>query len=131
MDIDFFKAYNDGYGHQAGDECLKRVAGALENIVRRPSDLIARYGGEEFVCVLPETDLQGATAIARKMQDEIRRLAIPHTKSISDKRLTMSFGIATMVPKHDIHPAILIEAADNQLYRAKNNGRNRIMYIEC
>ncbi len=130
MDIDFFKTYNDEYGHQAGDECLKRIASALENVVRRPSDLVARYGGEEFVCILPDTDLQGATTIARRMRNEINRLAIPHAKSKTEAWVTMSFGIGTVVPTPDCHPAILIEAADKQLYRAKHEGRNRILCTE-
>ncbi len=128
MDIDFFKRYNDEYGHQAGDECLKRVVSALQNTARRPFDLVARYGGEEFVCVLSKTDIEGATDLARMMQDEIKRLAIPHAQSTVDATVTMSFGIASIVPKIDTEAAILIEAADNQLYHAKNDGRNCIKF---
>lgn len=130
MDIDFFKPYNDEYGHQAGDECLKLVAGNLKNVVRRPFDLVARYGGEEFGCILPGTDLQGASSVARIMQKEIKSLAIPHAKSKCDACVTMSFGISTVIPRIGSQPAVLIEAADSQLYRAKNEGRNRIKCTE-
>ncbi len=126
MDIDYFKAYNDNYGHLAGDECLKRLATELGEICRRPADLFSRYGGEEFVLLLPETDSQGATSMANLVQEKIRRISIPHAYSQVADHITLSMGVATMIPINNQTQLDLINAADSLLYAAKQNGRNQI-----
>lgn len=125
-DVDFFKRYNDRYGHQAGDGCLRAVAQALAETVRRPYDLLARYGGEEFACVLPNTDLSGAVEIATRMQAGVRALDIEHSASDVDRVVTISLGVATLTPSGDLDFQALIEAADKQLYEAKSAGRGRV-----
>jgi two-component system chemotaxis family response regulator WspR len=125
-DIDFFKRYNDHYGHQAGDDCLKKVAHALQNTIHRPEDLVGRYGGEEFVMILPDTTDAGALAVAEKALGSVGRLNIPHGNSEAATHVTLSIGIATAYPREGSRPQYLIEAADRNLYRAKERGRNRI-----
>jgi diguanylate cyclase (GGDEF)-like protein len=125
-DIDFFKAFNDHYGHLKGDDCLRRVAGCLEATVRRPGDLAARYGGEEFACVLPSTDLKGAVYIADKIRAAINDLGMPHAYSPVSKCVTLSFGVATLAPTEGQQVSDLIDSADRLLYVAKREGRNRI-----
>jgi len=125
MDVDFFKKYNDTYGHQAGDDCLKRVATALAEAVRRPADLAARYGGEEFVLVLPGTPAEGATHVAEGVRSAVQALAIPHSASTVAEHVTLSLGIATTHEGGDFTPKDLIAAADLGLYAAKRSGRNR------
>jgi two-component system chemotaxis family response regulator WspR len=125
-DIDFFKRYNDHYGHQAGDDCLKQVAGALQQTVHRPADLVSRYGGEEFVIVLPETAPEGALAVAEKVLGNVANLRIPHATSGVSDCLTLSIGVATLTPAGDETAEELIGAADQALYCAKEHGRNRI-----
>lgn len=126
VDVDFFKRYNDQYGHQSGDGCLRSVAQALSEMVRRPYDLVARYGGEEFACVLPGTDLSGAVEIAEKMQERVRALGIEHSASDVDIVVTISLGVATLTPTNDLEFQVLIENADKQLYEAKKAGRARV-----
>ncbi|KAA0982652.1 diguanylate cyclase [Pseudomonas sp. ANT_J12] len=126
VDVDFFKRYNDQYGHQAGDGCLKSVAHELSLTVRRPYDLVARYGGEEFACVLPNTNLAGAVEMAERMQERIRALGIEHSASDVNSVVTVSLGVATVTPTGDLTISALIEAADKQLYRAKIAGRARV-----
>lgn len=126
IDIDFFKAYNDTYGHQSGDECLKRVASALNLSLNRPGDLAARYGGEEFVVVLAGTHRPGAVAVAEALRSRIELLGIAHTGSAASDRVTISLGVATVVPRRTLAPAALVAAADRALYEAKRGGRNRI-----
>lgn len=126
VDVDYFKRYNDRYGHQAGDGCLKSVAQALFETVRRPYDLVARYGGEEFACVLPNTVLSGAVEIAERMQESVRALGIEHSASDVDRVVTISLGVATLTPTRDLEFQALIEAADKQLYEAKTAGRARV-----
>ncbi len=126
VDVDYFKRYNDRYGHQAGDDCLKSVAQTLSATVRRPYDLVARYGGEEFACVLPNTFLSGAVEIAERMQERVRTLGIEHSASDVDRVLTISLGVATLTPTGELGFETLIEAADKQLYEAKNAGRARV-----
>lgn len=126
-DIDHFKAYNDIYGHQSGDECLRRVAGTLRSAVQRPADMVARYGGEEFAIVLPNTDLEGAETVAQKIRLMVKNQKIPHQGSTSSQVVTMSLGVAVMFPHPLRVPDDLIEAADMALYRAKENGRDRIV----
>jgi diguanylate cyclase (GGDEF)-like protein/PAS domain S-box-containing protein len=126
-DIDHFKAYNDIYGHQSGDECLRRVAGTLRSVVQRPADMVARYGGEEFVVVLPNTDLEGAETVAQKIRTMIQSQKIPHQGSTVSQFVTMSLGVAVMLPHPLKSPDNLIEAADMALYQAKEQGRDRIV----
>jgi two-component system chemotaxis family response regulator WspR len=125
-DIDFFKRYNDQYGHQCGDECLQRVAAALQETIHRPADLVSRYGGEEFVMILPETTDEGALAVAEKVLSTITALNIPHANSDASDHVTLSIGVATLCPKEGSQPQELIEMADKMLYRAKERGRNCI-----
>lgn len=130
IDIDHFKLYNDHYGHQQGDKCLKTVAAILTRCIRRPTDMLARYGGEEFVCVLPDTPLEGAMAVAETMQKKIARKGIPHESSKVAKHVTLSLGIATITPAAKESSINLIRHADQLLYQAKKDGRNRIVNSE-
>ncbi len=125
IDIDFFKLYNDNYGHKGGDACLQLVAGAMNAGRRGGSDLVARYGGEEFVLLLPNTDLEGTFVVADRVRAAVEALAEPHAKSLHGI-VTISVGITAFVPTHDAKPADLIEAADAALYDAKREGRNRV-----
>lgn len=126
LDVDHFKAYNDHYGHQAGDECLRMVAELLSDRARRPSDLVARYGGEEFVCLLPETDGPGAVRVAEGFRTGVAECRIPHAQSPVIPYVTISLGVATVIPSADGSPEQLAEMADQLLYRAKRTGRNRV-----
>lgn len=126
LDIDFFKNYNDHYGHPQGDECLKQVAGVIAQAMPRAGDFAARYGGEEFACVLPETDREGALAVAERILHRVRELKIPHAQSKVEPYLTVSIGAATvMAPKVDARAAELVAMGDQALYRAKEEGRNK------
>ena len=124
-DIDFFKRYNDTYGHQAGDDCLKQVAEALCRAVKRPADLVARYGGEEFAVILPYTNDAGALCVAEFIREEVRNLRLAHGNSTVSPYVTLSLGVAGMIPRLDTTPAVLIAAADAVLYEAKARGRDR------
>ena len=124
-DVDLFKLYNDTYGHQAGDACLKSVAVTLGQNLNRGGDLIARYGGEEFVCLLPETDLEGVRATAARLAAAVNELAIPHAKSAAAAYVTISLGGTAAVAHPDFSPPELLRRADLLLYRAKQDGRNR------
>ena len=124
-DVDYFKAFNDYYGHQAGDDCLRRVATALKSVARRPADLAARYGGEEFAIVLPGTQLDGALDVAKTLAREIETLSILHVRAGSYDRISLSQGIASVIPASDASPESIIELADQALYQAKQQGRNR------
>ena len=126
IDIDHFKQYNDHYGHLAGDDCLVKVAQALNGIPLRSSDLFARYGGEEFVLLLPKADIDSAVEIAEKCRASVERLAIPHERSDASDVVTISIGVATITPSPDTKPASLFAEADRLLYRAKDMGRNRV-----
>ncbi|OKH38693.1 hypothetical protein NIES2119_08850 [[Phormidium ambiguum] IAM M-71] len=124
-DIDYFKQYNDTYGHTAGDICLKLVAQALRQAVQRPIDVVARYGGEEFAIILPHTNSKGAVRVAQKIHKTIQDLHILHAASKVSKLVTVSIGISTKIPTRETVSLDLIEAADRALYQAKSNGRNR------
>ena len=124
IDIDFFKPFNDNYGHLAGDGCLRQVAVALDEVIQRPADLVARYGGEEFAVVLPNTDIQGAEKLAKKLCEKIRSLKIPHEFSEVTNHITVSLGITSGVACEGISPSDLILQADKALYLAKELGRN-------
>ncbi len=126
MDIDYFKKYNDRYGHIAGDECLRTVAVALQNVVKRPSDVLARYGGEEFVAILPDTLEDGAKRVGEQLRKAIEGLAIPHDCSGTAPYVTISLGVTTVWPSRKDSPEQLLEMADGALYRAKKKGRNRL-----
>jgi diguanylate cyclase (GGDEF)-like protein len=132
-DVDHFKQFNDGYGHQVGDECLKAVARALECQLRRPTDLVARYGGEEFAAILPETDADGAARVAEAMRAAVASLAITHRFSTTAAMVTISVGVASMQPGRadDSGFVGLLQAADRALYRAKHAGRNRSAEAAC
>ncbi|MEN6628728.1 MAG: diguanylate cyclase [Sulfuricella sp.] len=126
MDIDFFKNYNDRYGHGVGDACLKKVASALAVTVSRPGDLVARYGGEEFVVLLPETGAEGARLLAENLCNQIEALKIPHEYSGASTWVTISVGYASATPSQEGKESELLDAADQMLYRAKESGRNRV-----
>ena len=126
LDIDFFKAFNDTYGHVAGDLCLRKIADVLLAVINRPADLAARYGGEEFACILPETDLQGATTIAAEIQSGIRKLKIVHAGSRIAGFVTASFGVISVTCMAAMTAVDVVRAADACLYQAKAEGRNRI-----
>ncbi|MDP5291979.1 diguanylate cyclase [Oceanimonas sp. CHS3-5] len=130
IDLDHFKQYNDHYGHPAGDHCLARIAEALSASVRRPDDLVARYGGEEFACLLPNTPHAGAMDRARVMLNAVRALELEHLQSPTSDLVSVSIGVATVQPDMGVTQAVLLNAADNQLYKAKQGGRNRVCSIE-
>lgn len=127
-DIDFFKEYNDHYGHIAGDDCLRRVAGALNAAAARPRDLLARFGGEEFVLLLPETDADAAMAVAERCLGAVLDEMIPHQHSRIGEYLTVSLGVGTIVPQEQDSAAEFFEKVDGLLYQAKQQGRNRVVY---
>lgn len=127
IDVDFFKRYNDTYGHLKGDACLKLVAEVLEGVARRPGDKVARFGGEEFVAILPMSDREHAISAAEKIRAEIELLKILHVKSKVNNYVTVSIGVVTETPRQDESPSDLIRRADEALYKAKNMGRNRVV----
>ena len=126
IDIDLFKTYNDRYGHQAGDKCLSAVAAAIGGVAARPGDLTARYGGEEFIVMLAGTPAEGCEFLAERIRKAVEALQLPHASSTFGK-VTVSLGAASLSPKADTRLELLIEAADNALYEAKGEGRNKVM----
>jgi diguanylate cyclase (GGDEF)-like protein/PAS domain S-box-containing protein len=128
-DIDHFKLYNDTYGHPAGDRCLIEVAQAISKVIKRPTDLVARYGGEEFVLVLPQTPLLGAIHIAQQIRLQVQALKIPHLHSAVDLYVTISLGVSSCIPHPNFAFEVLVTAADQSLYQAKERGRNQA--VEC
>ncbi|QHV01051.1 diguanylate cyclase domain-containing protein [Synechocystis sp. CACIAM 05] len=128
-DVDFFKGFNDNYGHPAGDRCLKKIADAMAKVAKRPTDLVARYGGEEFAIILSQTSLEGAINVTEALQVEVANLAIPHTVS-GTGHITLSIGIAVYTPERHINPNALVKAADLALYEAKAKGRNQWLAYE-
>ena len=125
IDLDCFKSYNDTYGHQRGDACLKEVAGAINSSMKRPSDLAARYGGEEFVLTLPETDKEGGYKLAEKLRQKIIDLKLEHENNICGNQITISLGVATGIAEPGKLFFDLMVQADKALYEAKRSGRNR------
>ncbi|MCP4348574.1 MAG: diguanylate cyclase [Desulfobacterales bacterium] len=125
-DVDYFKLYNDTYGHQMGDECLIEIANAVSRSVKRPGDLVARYGGEEFIVILPYTEDKGALCVAEALKEEICQLRIPHESSDINPCVTVSIGVATAIPTQENTPKELLADADKALYTAKQVGRNYI-----
>jgi len=124
-DVDFFKRYNDAYGHQAGDDCLRQVAQAIAGAVQRPNDLVARYGGEEFGIILPATESEDAFQVSETIRHAVKQLKLNHIQSDVSAYVTLSLGIACVFPTPDLSPLILINAADRALYQAKDQGRDR------
>lgn len=124
IDVDFFKKYNDYYGHQAGDECLARVGQVLGNQAMRGADFVARYGGEEFVAMFPRTSREGLETIAQRIIEHVDALSIPHVASTATDLVSVSIGVASLVPARDYSAQILVELADAALYKAKQKGRH-------
>jgi diguanylate cyclase (GGDEF)-like protein len=125
LDVDFFKRYNDHYGHQAGDDCLKEIASILKGSLRRKTDIAARYGGEEFICLLPETTQENAMEIAEKISKRLLERTLPHANSDVSQFVTLSMGVASSIGG-ELEAAHLIALADQRLYTAKNAGRARV-----
>ena len=126
LDADWFKPFNDQYGHQDGDKVLQAISGAIERSIRRPGDLGARYGGEEFMALLPETDLAGAAIIAERIRAAVSALAIPHVGSAFG-HVSISIGVASARPCQGSDESALVKEADETLYEAKRAGRNRVI----
>jgi diguanylate cyclase (GGDEF)-like protein len=126
IDIDYFKKYNDYYGHQSGDRCIIAVADTIKESCKRPCDIVGRYGGEEFIVILSGTDYEGTIIVADRIRENIFNLKIPHEKSETEKYISISAGIYTEKPKKNDNIENFIEKADENLYRAKKSGRNRV-----
>lgn len=127
IDIDYFKSYNDYFGHLAGDECLKKISKAIANEAKKPLDSVARFGGEEFCCILPETNLSGALHVANQIGESIRELKIPHPMSkVFCECVTVSIGVASYIPCSSSEPNDMLNYADQLLYISKATGRNTI-----
>ncbi len=126
IDLDHFKAYNDHYGHLAGDNCLKRIAGILKNEIKRPGDLVGRFGGEEFCAILPNTDRDGAMCVAENLRSTVENLRISHEGNRDTKLVTLSLGVAVHLPDPSFPITKLLDDADKALYHAKQSGRNRV-----
>ena len=127
IDVDYFKLFNDSYGHQAGDKCLKEIACVIKETIKRPTDLAARYGGEEFVALLVGTGKESATKIAEEIRTRVESLSIPHKHSVNSDHVTVSLGVATLIPGRGMSPSALIRLSDIALYAAKQSGRNQVM----
>ena len=130
-DVDHFKRFNDRYGHLAGDSCLRRVAAALAEMIRRPADMVARYGGEEFAAILPGTTLDGAQVVAESMRRTVADLCIEHADSPVHSVVTVSLGVSSVIPIPGCIPNDLLQAADHGLYQAKQEGRDRWIRADC
>ena len=128
LDLDFFKPYNDHYGHMAGDRCLQAIAKALKGTLHRPGDFCARYGGEEFALILPNTNVDGATRVLERMRQSVIDLAIGHGFSPTAAMITVSAGFTCTVPISDTDAMVALQTADNALYQAKLQGRNRVVF---
>ena len=130
LDVDWFKHYNDTYGHVDGDQCLQKVAEVLQSMAKRPADLAARYGGEEFALILPNTDAAGAKELGNQILEAVRRLDIVNETSETSKVITVSLGVAAWIPSEHEGPHKLIRSADQALYQAKKTGRNQLVLAE-
>jgi diguanylate cyclase (GGDEF)-like protein len=130
LDVDYFKQYNDIYGHQRGDECLKAIAKAISEHSLRPTDLTARYGGEEFAIILPGVDASGAQLVAERIRNAVYNLQYQHSASESAEYVTISIGVTSVIAHDNIEPNTLIAIADKALYQAKHSGRNRVIYMD-
>ncbi len=130
LDVDFFKQFNDTYGHQDGDFCLKRIANAIKACLNRPADLVARYGGEEFAIILPDTAFGGAMKLAEEIRKHVENLAIPHSASPQAPHVTLSLGVSNAQAYTGISDRTLLAQADEALYQAKQQGRNRVVLFE-
>ena len=128
-DVDFFKLYNDTYGHPAGDTCLRQITRAMESALRRPSDLLARYGGEEFVIVLPQTNLLGAQQVAERIRQQLSEMEIPHRTSSVSHQVTVSIGASCCLASKEVSTETLISRADQALYQAKRGGRDQVVAL--
>lgn len=129
-DVDYFKKYNDHYGHQAGDECLKKIASVLERQCHRPADFAARYGGEEFAIVLSDTDKNGTEKVGEEVRAAVESLDVPHEKSEAASVVTISIGAVVLIPGGEMEISDMIKYADLALYRAKEEGRNRLTFYQ-
>jgi diguanylate cyclase (GGDEF)-like protein len=127
-DVDHFRQYNESYGHQAGDDCLRQLALVLDRTAKRPGDLAARYGGEEFAIILPNTNSAGGVVVAQTIQESVGHLPLPEVDSAAP--ISLSFGVASVVPSQDLSAAMLIELSDRALYLAKERGRNQMVCLE-
>jgi diguanylate cyclase (GGDEF)-like protein/PAS domain S-box-containing protein len=127
VDVDYFKNFNDTYGHLAGDSCLQKIAHTIRDSLRRAGNFAARYGGEEFAVILPDTDAEGAYLFAESLREKIENLNIEHKDSKASKNVTVSMGVSTIVPEKDSRHDELISLADKALYKAKHEGRNRVV----
>ena len=128
IDIDYFKLYNDTYGHQAGDECIKKVARMIDSVLKRPGDIVVRYGGEEFAVVMPGTNKEGALIMGEKLRAEVEGLNIEHNSSEKGV-VTVSIGVSFLKPGKDDSPKDLFSVADKALYRSKEGGRNMVTFL--
>ena len=128
LDIDYFKPFNDNYGHGLGDECLVQVAKAMRGVIKRPNDLLARYGGEEFAVVLPETPLEGALKVAEDLREAVDSMNFPHAYSKVTDHVTISLGVASNEFDQEISVEDLLKQADQALYKAKKAGRNQVAH---
>jgi diguanylate cyclase (GGDEF)-like protein/PAS domain S-box-containing protein len=129
IDVDFFKSFNDFYGHVSGDKCLRQIAQCLQ-VINRAGDMVARYGGEEFVAVMSGTPLEGARYMAERMRERVQELQIPHENSSAAPYVTISLGVAAQMPDAKAHPRDLLMLADQALYMAKSRGRNRVAVMD-
>lgn len=127
-DVDFFKLFNDNYGHQTGDKCLQTIVDTIKASLKRPSDFVARYGGEEFVILLSDTTPEGAQHLAEDIRTSVHDLKIKHDKSQIDEYVTLSLGVSSVIPHKGLLPIDLIETADRALYECKKKGRNRVIF---
>ncbi|WP_017303738.1 GGDEF domain-containing protein [Spirulina subsalsa] len=130
IDVDYFKRYNDAYGHLAGDDCLRQVAKTLKKVERNSYNLVARYGGEEFAVILPNSTPEQAREITSVIQRSMNDLAIPHVRSKVSPIVTLSMGVATCIPSWEKSPQDLVQAADDALYQVKKSGRNGVLFAE-
>jgi diguanylate cyclase (GGDEF)-like protein len=126
IDVDYFKEYNDHYGHLAGDDCLQKLGKGIAEVCRSHGDLVARYGGDEFAVLLPDTNIEGALNVAKRVEEKIKEINIPHCHATNMGRVTLSIGVAMLIPSDDLSEKDLLRFSDEALYQSKQNGRNQI-----